>query len=875
MKNQDSNDNINSAFHLKLLSNIQNVIVIVNSERKITYKSPNIERHFGWRPEELTGQDAMDNIHEEDVNNVLQVYQSILKKPNSTGSAECRYKCRNGTYKWIKVTGTNMLHDKDINGILASYQDISESKKAEMALKKSEAILRSTMEAMTDALLIVSSEGKVTHYNTRFKEIFAIPEDLMIQQKDSLLIEYAKDLFANPEDFLEKVKKIYHSSDSTKDIIEMKDKRILERFSYPLLEGSPVKGRVWIFRDVTEQKQNEDYLRKFKITIDNSLDGVLWTNREGNFDYVNKQACKMLGYSYDELIKINLFQLDPFYSKKAFDERWNKFLRTKKSEGIKIETFHKKKDGTFLPIEVISNYIWAEGKEVHVAYSRDISERKKKEEILLQFKISIDKALDAVYWINEEGGFDYVNEQASKMLGYTHDELIRLHLPDIDPAISIDSHKKSWERLCQNKKLERVSLERKQKKKDGSLIPVEINSIFIWMEKKGFQVTYVKDISERKEFENNILKRQKMLSDSQRIAQIGCWELDLVHNKLFWTPEAYQIYGYKYNEIEPSLDLFLQLVHPDDVEIATNHYQRTLKIKKFEDFECRIIRPDGKVISIIVAGEIVFDEKRNPVRFFGIIQDITERKLIEEERKRMNMELEKRVQERTIQLNQANKDLEAFSYSVSHDLRAPVRHIDGFVKLLYNIIGPLEEKAQGYFDKINASTKGMSVMLDELLKFSRLGRKELNYSNVDLSALVMEVLEQFKPDYANRKIQWKISKLPVVKGDPTLLKLVLENLISNALKYTGKKEIAEIEIGEGIFDPDFVTFYIKDNGAGFDMAYKEKLFNVFQRLHRNEEFEGIGIGLANVKQIIAKHNGRIDVEAEVNKGATFYITLPQ
>ena len=167
----------------------------------------------------------------------------------------------------------------------------------------------------------------------------------------------------------------------------------------------------------------------------------------------------------------------------------------------------------------------------------------------------------------------------------------------------------------------------------------------------------------------------------------------------------------------------------------------------------------------------------------------------------------------------------------------------------------------------------MSVMIDELLKFSRLGRAELHFKTVNLFVVVNDIIDQFKPDYKNRNIHWKNNIKSQVKGDPVLLRVVFENLISNAIKYTSKEEIAKIEIGENTINKKFVCVFFKDNGVGFDMAYKDKLFGVFQRLHKNEDFEGIGIGLATVKQIVTKHSGTIDVESELNKGTTFYINL--
>lgn len=240
-----------------------------------------------------------------------------------------------------------------------------------------------------------------------------------------------------------------------------------------------------------------------------------------------------------------------------------------------------------------------------------------------------------------------------------------------------------------------------------------------------------------------------------------------------------------------------------------------------------------------------------------------------------NKKLEQKVEERTIKLNEAVRDLEAFTYSVSHDLRAPIRHIDGFLRLMYAKIPNPEEQISTYYNKIGAAIQRMSVMIDSLLTFSRLGRKELNITMVDLMPLVNEIIDQFKPDIEKREVIWVISSLPKIKCDSSLIKFVLENLISNAIKYTSKKEKAIIEIGSSIKSDNEYELYIKDNGVGFDMAYSNKLFGVFQRLHSPDDFEGVGIGLANVKQIIEKHKGSIRAEGKVNEGATFFITIPK
>jgi signal transduction histidine kinase len=239
-------------------------------------------------------------------------------------------------------------------------------------------------------------------------------------------------------------------------------------------------------------------------------------------------------------------------------------------------------------------------------------------------------------------------------------------------------------------------------------------------------------------------------------------------------------------------------------------------------------------------------------------------------------DLEKRVAERTAELEASNQELEAFAYSVSHDLRAPLRHIDGFLEVLQDHAGgTLDEQSRHYMDTIADAAQKMGMLIDDLLAFSRMGRKGLTVKPVNLEAIARDIIQELTPDAAGRTIEWCIDGLPVVNGDLSMLRIVLTNLIYNALKFTRPRKQARIEIGSLPGEDAEVVIYVRDNGVGFDMTYVDKLFGVFQRLHHADEFEGTGIGLANVRRIIARHGGRTWAEGKMNKGAVFYFSLPQ
>ncbi|HWX22249.1 MAG TPA: PAS domain S-box protein [Candidatus Binatia bacterium] len=316
------------------------------------------------------------------------------------------------------------------------------------------------------------------------------------------------------------------------------------------------------------------------------------------------------------------------------------------------------------------------------------------------------------------------------------------------------------------------------------------------------------------------------------------------------------------------------LVHP--------HYWRTLqrRLRRMREegkpavfMEQTMLRLDGRPVDVEVAAAPLTYGGKSAAQV--IVHDITDRKRSEEEIRRLNVNLEKRVTERTTELEAANKELEAFSYSVSHDLRAPLRHIEGFVEILTATKGAgLDEEARRHLETISQSAKQMGRLIDHLLAFSCTARAELKKTRIDLAELVQATIHNLQQETQPRDVEWIIHDLPAVEADHALLRQVMLNLIGNALKYTRTRKLARIEIGSTTSQSEDILF-IRDNGVGFDMRYAHKLFGVFQRLHRAADFEGTGVGLANVRRIIFRHGGRAWAEGELDKGATFYFSLPR
>jgi PAS domain S-box-containing protein len=312
---------------------------------------------------------------------------------------------------------------------------------------------------------------------------------------------------------------------------------------------------------------------------------------------------------------------------------------------------------------------------------------------------------------------------------------------------------------------------------------------------------------------------------------------------------------------------FLDFVHPDDRAATLAEVDRLKQGLPTIHFENRYAKADGSWRWIAWKAQPFPEEGL----LYATGRDVTAARATETAMLELNRDLNRRA----LQLEEANRELEAFSYSVSHDLRAPLRHIQGYAEMLTAATGGLlSEKAGRYLRTISQAAEEMGRLIDDLLAFSRMGRAELNPSRVALDPLLRETLAGFELVTRDRTIDWRIGPLPEVSGDPAMLRQVLANLMGNAIKYTRRRDHAVIEVSSRGWDNGFPVFAVSDNGAGFDMKYAHKLFGVFQRLHRSDEFEGTGIGLAIVRRVIIRHGGRVWAEGATDSGATFYFTLP-
>ncbi len=513
--------------------------------------------------------------------------------------------------------------------------------------------------------------------------------------------------------------------------------------------------------------------------------------------------------------------------------------------------------------------------------------------------------IDGIFITNSEGDWVDVNDSGCSMLGYSLDELKQDYkeiFRNDDRTIDIENVTK---KISPGRRLIR---ERKLQTKSGNLIDVEITTHLL---SDGRIQKVVRNITERKKADQNVINAQHELqallktSDNSRKALLSVIEdqkeieealskSEKSYRSLFENitqgfalhkiilDESGKPVDYQFVAVNPAYEKLTglsaeKIIGKTVLEALPGVEQSWIDIfgevaisgnaKHFEDYTAAI----GKYYDVTAFCP-------EPGYFAVVISDITERKKYELDIQNFNLVLENRVKDRTEELENANHELESFSYSISHDLRAPLRSIHGFSQIILEDYSEnLDPEVNHYFGLIRKNATMMGNLVDDLLSFSRLGRQSLNLVKVDSASIVKEVIESLQSDIRERKIAMKMVELPEVKADPSLLRQIFVNLISNSIKFSRLKNVPEIEVGyeTQIIEDGLIHayFYVKDNGVGFDMKFYDKLFGVFQRLHRAEDYEGTGVGLAIVDRIVKKHGGNVWAESVIGKGTTFYFTL--
>jgi PAS domain S-box-containing protein len=859
-----------------------------------------------------------------------EMYHSIAN--GTVWHGEIKNRAKDGSLYWVDTTVVPFVGgDGKLRQYVAIRADITERKLAEEALREQAKVLdlAQVMVRDMDGHIVVWSQGVEKLYGyTR--------EEAVGQVSHKLLKTQFPEPLEQMEARLERAgtwagELIHRKRDGSHVVVA--SIWVLHRDA----QGRPLRV-LESNTDVTERRLAEEALKESLTTSEQALKDladqkfaldqhaiVAITDVQGTITYVNDKFCAISQYSEDELIGQNHRILNSgHHSFEFFQAMYHTIAHGKVWHG---EIKNRAKDGSFYWVDTtIVPTLGPDGKpRQYVAIRADITERKRAEDAVKESLATSEAALQeladqkfaldqhAIVAVTDvQGTITYVNDKFCAISQYSEEELIGQNHRILNSGHhSKEFFQQMYHAIAHGKVWHG---EIKNRAKDGSLYWVDTTIVpFVGADGKPRQYVAIRaDITERKRTGEALagqaleLSRQAdELSGSRQALEVQTLMLQSVldsmteglaavdeHGKfVIWNAAAEKILGMGATELpNPEWAGHYGLFLPDTVTPFPTDQMPVLRAIRGEVSTTEMFVRNGRLPEgawIEVSAGPRKDAEGVVCGGVAAFRDVTRRKADERVIQKLNDGLELRVAERTAQLETANKELESFSYSVSHDLRAPLRHIGGFSKMLVEEFGStLDPTAQHYLDRIQSGTQKMGLLVDELLNLARVGRHALNRQPTRLKSIVAEVIDLLQPDCQGREVEWVIADLAVVQCDPVLVKQVFQNLLTNALKFTRSRvgvdgnaqagtpaptgAVIEVSHKE---DNGQTVFMVRDNGIGFDMKYVDKLFGVFQRLHRAEDFEGTGIGLATVQRIVQKHGGRVWAEGEPGKGAAFYFTL--
>jgi len=803
---------------------------------------------------------------------------------------------------WAQVD-IRALQDEhgELRGFTQVTRDVTERRAHEESMRKSEERYRRLVELCPDALLVLGG-NRIVFVNPAGRKLLGAgdPEQLIGQSFLDFAVAESRDAIAarltelatgtsatpwapgspprsgnNPTFVEETLRRL----DGTLLTVEMAATRLTFE------EGPAIQ---LILHDVTGANETAAALREGEARktaiLQTSLDAIVSIDHKGVVREWNSAAEKIFFYRAEAALGQRLEKLivPPSLTEKYLPGLADYLITGVGSLiGRPIETTARRSNGEEFPIEIALTQIPSSDPPMFTAFIRDITDRKQGEEALRRSEAHkaavLETALDAIVSIDEEGKVLEWNSAAARIFGYSRELAIGRELTElIVPRSNQDLQRKGLARFLQTGRgrLFEHRTELMAVRANGAEFPVELSITRIPGEGPPVFTSFIRDITERRRTEEALRKseeRFRLLVEG--IEDYAIYMLDLHGRITTWNAGAERIEGYRAQEIIGRR--FHRFYTKEDVERKKPDQVLAVATAegRFQDERWQV-RKDGTQYWASFVITALRDELGQLTGFSKIARDITKRKLAGDEIRRLNSELERRVQERTAELEVAYHEMEAFSYSISHDLRAPLIHITGFVEMLKADLGSkLDERSQRHLRTICDSTENMGRMIADLLAFSRLGRAEMHKVRFSLNDTVRDVQRDLQPLIRNRQVTIAVPVLPEVQGDPFLIRQVLFNLLANAIKYTRPRPEAKIEVRVETSAREHL-FSVRDNGVGFDMKYAGKLFGVFQRLHPASEFEGSGIGLANVRRIIQRHGGRTWAEGALDGGATIFFTLP-
>jgi len=788
-----------------------------------------------------------------------------------------RFERADGSVQWVRWELRPWRDFRgEVGGILVFAEEITERVLAEQALRASEQRFRSLLDQLSDAFFLHDDDGRFLEVNREACTSLGYTREELLRMH-LFDVEIGVDTIA--------VRKNWEQAEPGKAYTLQAYHRRKDKTDFPVeARVSPfsIDGQrlhLGLVRDISERIRDERKANEDRERMDLALGVAHAADWEVELAtgkaHQSERHAKLFGYDAPQ----SDWGFDRFLEHVVEEDRplAREKLRECVSTGSMDYEVRVRHSGGQL------RWFWLGGrcrrdetnKPTHVfGIVMDVSERVYAEEALRRTLERLERVMEIetvgiMFWDLNTGCMVDANNTFLSMMGYDRSDIDgrRLTWQKLTPPEYMDVSRREIEKFQATGRV--GPYEKEYFRKDGTKRWL----LFAGSSLGGNQcVEFCVDISDRIHAEQALRDSEERLLLTIQASNIGTWEWNMETSELGWSDRCLAIYGLAPGT-QMNYDRFLKAIHKDDRERIDSAVRTALEKHEEYDTEMRVVWPDSSVHWVFSRGRATYGKAGQPLRMRGVAMDVTDRKIVEQELQKLNEELEDRVRKRTSELETMNKEASAFSYSVSHDLRAPLRTMAGFSQaLLEDYSDRIDEKGRHYLVRIQAASQRMGDLIDALLSLSRLTRAEMEVKPADLSAIAQAVVNGLRDGDRKREVEVRIEPGLCARGDPRLLHVALQNLISNAWKFTVHSERAVIEVGK-LNDRPSPIFFVRDNGAGFDMQYAGQLFAPFQRLHSETEYAGTGIGLATVQRVILRHHGHIWAEAAEGRGATFFFEL--
>lgn len=771
-------------------------------------------------------------------------------------------------------------------GELTTAKAALEAKTEELAV--SLAMVQATLEAATDAILVTNAQGKVSNYNRKYTEMWRITPEVTGIGEHKKIAEVCSKHVHDPWQYLTQVNEIYATSPPESfDLLKLIDGRVIERVSTIQYIGERNVGRVWSFRDITARTKAEEEVRQqrewFQVTLRSIGDAVITTDIQGRVTFLNPIAERLTGWSSEEASGQPLKTVFNIVNEKTREPAFHpidKVLRDGVIVGLSNHTALIAKNGTETSIEDSAAPIRDSLGRLTgaVMVFHDVSEKRVAEEALREseqkLRATFNQAAVGIVMTDLKGQFEEVNQRFSEIIGYTQEELSKLTFQALTFPEDLPSTEENVKRLLAGQIADYV-IEKRYIRKDG---------ILVW----GLAtVTLLKDASGQPQqllgIIEDITSRKKAEEASLRLSAVVECSDDAIISKTLngiitsWNKSAERIFGYEAHEIIglPISTLF----PPDRLNEEQEILTRLKRGERIDHYETERVRKDGTLLDVSLTVSGIKDHNGRIIGASKIARDITERKraekALQEAQTRLSLhaeELERLVAERTANLNESIQSLESLCYTIAHDLRAPLRAVQGFTQVILEEYAPaFDDEGRALATRVMTAATRMDALIRDLLEYAKLSHVDLPCGTLDLNTVVQKVIENLSQEIISKNAQISVQALPQIWGNPTIVDQIFTNILSNALKFVEKGVIPVIEIRAESTERGPRVF-VKDNGIGIAVEHHARIFEMFQRLHENEkQFSGTGVGLAIVKKGIERIGGQVSLDARATNGSCFYL----